>query len=71
MVALPAAAGTGALVGGVAAGVALRRHHRGRSLNRPGTRPRPVPSQRLRPRRANRITTPRPTTAAPTASDLR
>jgi HAD superfamily hydrolase (TIGR01490 family) len=30
MVALPAAAGTGALVGGVAAGVALRRHHRGR-----------------------------------------
>ncbi len=30
MVALPAAAGTGALVGGVAAGMALRRHHRGR-----------------------------------------
>lgn len=30
MIALPAAAGTGALVGGVAAGVALRRHHRGR-----------------------------------------
>jgi hypothetical protein len=30
MVALPAAAGTGALDGGVAAGVALRRHHRGR-----------------------------------------
>jgi HAD superfamily hydrolase (TIGR01490 family) len=28
MVALPAAAGTGALVGGVAAGMALRRHHR-------------------------------------------
>lgn len=30
MVALAAAAGTGALVGGVAAGVSLRRHHRGR-----------------------------------------
>jgi HAD superfamily hydrolase (TIGR01490 family) len=30
MVALPVAAGTGALVGGVAAGVALRRHHRSR-----------------------------------------
>jgi HAD superfamily hydrolase (TIGR01490 family) len=30
MVALPAAAGTGALVGGVAAGMALRRHHRSR-----------------------------------------
>ncbi len=30
MVALPAAAGTGALVGGVAAGMALRRHHRDR-----------------------------------------
>lgn len=34
MVALPAAAGTGALVGGVAAGVALRRHHRGTPLTK-------------------------------------